>query len=133
MDSAEASSRVPSWLPIPIPSAWVSLAPGLLLAAITAALCWRLLSGQFVVTGYDTLTYFYPYRAYAGEVIRSGQLPHWNPYLFYGVPFLANIQTAVFYPLNALFYLLEPTDCPELVGDSPPLPRQLLCLSVAAP
>ena len=87
----------------------MSLAPGLLLAAITAALCWRFLSGQFVVTGYDTLTYFYPYRAYAGEVIRSGQLPHWNPYLFYGAPFLANIQTAVFYPLNALFYLLAPT------------------------
>ena len=109
MDSAEAPSRVPSWLPLPIPSAWVSLAPGLLLAAVTAVLCWRLLSGQFVVTGYDTLAYFYPYRAYAGEVIRSGQLPHWNPYLFYGVPFLANIQTAVFYPLNALFYLLAPT------------------------
>ncbi len=87
----------------------MTLAPGLLLAAITAALCWRILSGQFVVTGYDTFTYFYPYRAYAGEVIRSGQLPHWNPYLFYGVPFLANIQTAVFYPFNALFYLLAPT------------------------
>ncbi len=109
MENAEAPSRVPSWLPLPIPSAWVLLAPGLLLAAITAVLCWRLPSGQFVVTGYDTLTYFYPYRAYAGEVIRSGQLPHWNPYLFYGVPFLANIQTAVFYPLNALFYLLAPT------------------------
>ena len=113
MDSAEAPSRLqrraPFWSPLPILSTWVALAPGLLLAAITAALCWRLLSGQFVVTGYDTLTYFYPYRAYVGEVIRSGQLPHWNPYLFYGVPFLANIQTAVFYPFSALFYLLEPT------------------------
>ena len=113
MDSVEAPPhlprRAPFRSPLPIPSVWVALAPGLLLAAITAALCWRLLSGQFVVTGYDTLTYFYPYRAYAGEVIRSGQLPHWNPYLFYGVPFLANIQTAVFYPLNALFYFLAPT------------------------
>ena len=113
MDSVEAPSplsrRALPWLPLPAPLAWVVLAPGLLLAAITAALCWRLLSGQFVVTGYDTLTYFYPYRAYAGEVIRSGQLPHWNPYLFYGVPFLANIQTALFYPFNALFYFLAPT------------------------
>ena len=112
MDSVKAppsfSRRAPFRSPLPIPSVWVALAPGLLFAAITTALCWRLLSGQFVVTGYDTLTYFYPYRAYAGEVIRSGQLPHWNPYLFYGVPFLANIQTAVFYPLNALFYFLEP-------------------------
>ena len=97
------------WPILPAPSVWVTLAPGLLLAAVTAVLCWRLLSGQFVVVGYDTLTYFYPYRAYAGEVIRSGQLPHWNPYLFYGVPFLANIQTALFYPLNALFYVLTPT------------------------
>ncbi len=104
-----ALRRALPWLPLPARSVWVALAPGLLLAAITAALCWRLLSGQFVVIGYDTLTYFYPYRAYAGEVIRGGQLPHWNPYLFYGVPFLANIQTAVFYPLNALFYVLAPT------------------------
>ena len=114
MDNAAAAPprlprRAPFWPPLPIPSAWVAFAPGLLLAAITAVLCWRLLSGQFVVTGYDTFTYFYPYRAYAGEIVRSGQLPHWNPYLFYGVPFLANIQTAVFYPLNALFYLLAPT------------------------
>ncbi len=32
----------------------------------------------------------------------------WNPYLFQGVPFLANQQTAVLYPPNALYLLFSP-------------------------
>ncbi|MHB8618113.1 MAG: YfhO family protein [Chloroflexota bacterium] len=60
--------------------------------------------------GLDVLDYFYPYRAYAGQAIRSGRLPLWNDQVFGGVPFLANIQTALFYPFSALFYVLsEPT------------------------
>ncbi|MAG36022.1 MAG: hypothetical protein CL878_07250 [Dehalococcoidia bacterium] len=88
---------------------WSVPIPALLLSATTAALCWRLLSGRLVVIGYDTLTYFYPYRSYVGEVIRAGNLPHWNPFLYYGAPLLANIQAAVFYPLNVLFYVLPTT------------------------
>jgi hypothetical protein len=53
-----------------------------------------------ILSGVDAFTYFYPYRAYAAQVIRSGHVPLWNPYLFTGVPFLANSQAAVFYPLN---------------------------------
>ena len=30
----------------------------------------------------------------------AGHLPLWNPYLFLGVPFLANPQAAVLYPLH---------------------------------
>ena len=39
----------------------------------------------------------------------EGTYPLWNPYLFLGVPFLANAQTAVLYPLNlALCWLPAP-------------------------
>ncbi|MCL4459321.1 MAG: YfhO family protein [Chloroflexi bacterium] len=58
-----------------------------------------------ILIGYDIFTYFYPNEAYAAERLHSGQLPLWNPYLFTGVPFLANIQTGIFYPLNLLFLL----------------------------
>jgi hypothetical protein len=59
-----------------------------------------------ILVGFDTFTYFYPYETYAAESLRQGHLPLWNPYLFTGVPFLANLQSAIFYPLNLLFLLL---------------------------
>lgn len=55
---------------------------------------------------YDIVTYFYPYRHYAAEVIRQGGLPLWNPLIFLGAPLLANIQTAVLYPLSVVFYVM---------------------------
>ena len=62
-----------------------------------------------ILVGGDAFAYFYPYRAYAAEAVRNGQLPLWNPYLFMGVPFVANPQAAVFYPLNlALCWLSAP-------------------------
>jgi len=48
----------------------------------------------------DTLLYFYPYWDYRAQSLLAGHLPLWNSYLFMGVPFLANSQAGVFYPLN---------------------------------
>jgi hypothetical protein len=89
---------------------WVSL--GLLLILVVVLLS-RLVLGNLVMAGLDVFTYFYPYKAYAAEAIRSGSLPLWNPYLFMGVPFLANIQAAVLYPLNLPFYWLP---APQMVN-----------------
>ena len=75
------------------------LAVGFILT-LTLLFFWKLTFTNLILSGLDVFTYFYPYRAYAAEAIRQGHLPLWNPYLFMGVPFLANIQTAVFYPLN---------------------------------
>ncbi len=58
------------------------------------------------IVDYDAFVYFEPQRAYLGEMLRQGQLPLWNPYLFMGAPFLANPQTAVLYPPSWLFSLL---------------------------
>ncbi len=74
---------------------------------------WKIAFTNLILTGLDVFTYFYPYRAYAAEALRQGHLPLWNPYLFLGVPFLANIQTAVFYPLNWLLVWLSP---PKMVA-----------------
>jgi len=60
-----------------------------------------------VLGGYDAFVYFYPLRAYLGAELARGHLPLWNPYLFAGAPFLANPQTAVFYPGSWLFALLD--------------------------
>ena len=57
---------------------------------------------------YDSVGQFYPWRKFASETIRTGYLPLWNPYQFCGTPFVANSQSAVFYPGNLLFYILRP-------------------------
>jgi len=54
---------------------------------------------------WDGIAEFYPWRLFAAETLRSGFLPLWNPHQFCGTPFVANSQSAVFYPLNLLFCL----------------------------
>ena len=68
----------------------------------------RLIFEGLVLSGYDVQTYFFPYWAYAAASLGDGRLPLWNPHVFMGVPFLANPQSAVFYPLNWPLYLLDP-------------------------
>jgi hypothetical protein len=60
-----------------------------------------------VLGGYDAFVYFYPLRSYVAETVGQGRLPLWNPYLFAGSPYLANPQTAVFYPGTWLFAVLD--------------------------
>ena len=55
---------------------------------------------------WDGVAEFYPWRLFAAQTLRSGYLPLWNPHQFCGTPFVANSQSAVFYPLNLLFCLL---------------------------
>jgi hypothetical protein len=54
----------------------------------------------------DLVTSFYPYHALAARAVRDWTLPLWNPYMLAGAPFLANTQSAVFYPPNFLYYVL---------------------------
>jgi len=54
----------------------------------------------------DQVTCFYQWRLAAREMVRSGDLPLWNQYIFCGYPLLANYQTAVFHPLTWLFYVV---------------------------
>jgi hypothetical protein len=78
-----------------------------LLLACPVVFLYKTTIGNLIMAGLDVFTYFYPYKAYAAEVIRAGTLPLWNPYLFMGAPFLANIQSAVLYPLHLPLYWLS--------------------------
>lgn len=50
-------------------------------------------------------------RAYLVRSVLSGRLPLWNPHVGLGRPFLADIETATFYPPNLLYLVLEPHLC----------------------
>ncbi len=54
----------------------------------------------------DIFRYYHPAKFFAAESIQNGQIPFWNPYNYCGMPFLATLQHALFYPLSLLCYLL---------------------------
>lgn len=85
------------------------------LSVLTTLFFWKIALTNLILVGLDVFTYFYPYKAYAVDAIRHGALPLWNPYLFMGVPFLANIQAATFYPVDIPFYWLS---TPKMVSYS---------------
>jgi hypothetical protein len=88
---------------------WPDLGMAVVLLALAVIFFWKIVLTNLILVGVDVFTYFTPFKDYAAQVLRAGRLPLWNPYLFMGVPFLANIQTAVFYPLNLpLIWLSTP-------------------------
>jgi hypothetical protein len=72
----------------------------LLLAILVLIPFWDLLwlPADQMVTGNDLEYLFIHWWRFSVDSLRQGELPLWNPYLFSGVPFLANPQPAFFYP-----------------------------------
>ncbi|MEY2477862.1 MAG: hypothetical protein QOG87_3177 [Actinomycetota bacterium] len=66
---------------------------------------WSALTGQQGLAPNDGYRYYLPLRLVAGRVWRTGHIPVWNPFEYSGYPLLANGQTAVLYPLNAVLVL----------------------------
>ncbi|HOQ28779.1 MAG TPA: YfhO family protein [Armatimonadota bacterium] len=54
----------------------------------------------------DSVLQYLPWRHFARESLHAGYLPLWNPHQFCGTPFVANYQSALFYPFNLLFWVL---------------------------
>lgn len=59
---------------------------------------------------FDGVRQTLPWRLLAIEQIKSGNWPLWNPYILSGMPLLGNLQAAVLYPFNFLFFLLPELD-----------------------
>lgn len=96
-----------------------------LLCALVAVFNTPLTAPNAILTDHDLYNYFYPYWQYRSDMLREGQLPLWNPYLFTGVPLLANSQVGVLYPPNLLLLGL---DAPRAVAAAY---LQHLCLAAA--
>lgn len=56
----------------------------------------------------DTVTAYYPWAFFANSILENGNLPLWLPHSFSGEPFIANPQTAIFYPLNIILFSIFP-------------------------
>jgi len=61
-----------------------------------------------IIAWLDTAYYFLPFRMLTGELVKKCVIPLWNPYIYCGNPLLANMQSAVFYPMSVFFYVFSP-------------------------
>jgi hypothetical protein len=90
---------------------WVSyLVDGAILAGLCLLFFWRDLTpvaaDRWSFAAGDFTQQFYAFARYEAARLQNGQIPLWNPYIYSGHPFLADIQSAVFYPLSLLTMLL---------------------------
>ncbi|KKS78323.1 MAG: hypothetical protein UV74_C0013G0381 [Candidatus Woesebacteria bacterium GW2011_GWB1_43_14] len=108
--------------------------PVLLIIAVVSVFFWKVfilgfipLPGDFVVGVYypwldyhwgysvgvpvknpittDVISLIYPEQMLAIDMMKSGQLPLWNPYILAGTPLFANLQAAPFSPTNFVYLL----------------------------
>ncbi|MDQ6694323.1 MAG: YfhO family protein [Chloroflexota bacterium] len=81
-----------------------------LLAFLTGGFFWRVLTESGIMMpagGGDLASLYYPNYAYAAHELQRGSIPLWNPYLFSGMPFAADVQSGLFYPLNWIVFALQ--------------------------
>jgi hypothetical protein len=64
-----------------------------------------LFSGNVLYWGTSSLQ-FIPWRIFSFQQFANGVMPLWNPYNGMGTPFIANYQSAVFYPPSWVLYML---------------------------
>ena len=55
---------------------------------------------------WDFVDFHYLFNLFNSDAYRSGEIPLWNPYNYCGIPFAANPQCSVFYPLSWLHLLM---------------------------
>lgn len=72
--------------------------PLLLLVVLSLAPFAGILAHREMPTFRDHFSYFAPLRWHTATVLRSGELPLWNPWNGMGEAWMANPQTGVFYP-----------------------------------
>lgn len=73
----------------------------------------------------DVVKQFYPWKTFAFDLLRNGTLPLWNPYSFSGMPFIANLQSGIFFPTNLIYFLTS-----NLVGWTANVMIQLSIFSI---
>ncbi len=83
----------------------------LVYALATLVLAYPVLSGQFLVNLHsDQYIAGFAFRDFAAQALRAGEaIPHWNPYMFGGLPYAAAMHGDIFYP-TALLRTIMRTD-----------------------
>lgn len=78
-------------------------------AVLVAVFFWQVLflpDVQMPKGGGDLASFLYPTYAFAADQIQRGVFPLWNPHLFAGAPFAADVQSGLYYPPSLIAFLL---------------------------
>jgi hypothetical protein len=79
---------------------------GLLIACLIAVCFLPVLLGSQSFFFRDFATFSYPLAVFHKEAFLRGEIPLWNPFNSCGLPFLAQWNTMVFYPLSLIYIAL---------------------------
>ncbi|NOZ71639.1 MAG: hypothetical protein GXP38_06960, partial [Chloroflexi bacterium] len=81
------------------------------LAVFTLAFFWRLVSGDAFspADGGDLGSFLYPTYRFIQRSLQMGVWPLWNPHIYSGTPFTAEIQSGILYPPHLLRFLVGTT------------------------
>ncbi len=63
----------------------------------------------------DGVIFNVPLRVAAAQIVRSGHLPLWNPYIFSGMPLLGAAQGGLLFPLNWVYLIFSPLVATDLM------------------
>ncbi|MDX6384180.1 MAG: hypothetical protein QOK48_1753 [Blastocatellia bacterium] len=63
----------------------------------------------------DGMLFNVPLRVAAANMVRSGHLPLWNPYIFSGMPLLGSAQGGLLFPLNWFYLVFSPIVATDLM------------------
>ena len=90
------------------PSGGPNLLPPLLVLAAIVAAFEDFLSADRIPAYRDLLVFVVPFKHFLADHLRRLALPLWNPCLYMGTPFLASLQSGVFYPPSLVLALPFP-------------------------
>jgi len=89
----ESAARPRSWVP-------------LLFVLLALLYFLPMLDSKNIFVERDLAAFFIPPKYLWVSMVKSFQLPLWNPFNYSGIPLLATLQPGVFYPPHALYLLL---------------------------
>ena len=69
---------------------------------------WKSVAPEGLVVGNELLldqaTGFLPWNDFVAEELRRGELPLWSPHNYAGIPLVGTYQSAIYWPLNWIYY-----------------------------
>lgn len=80
--------------------------PCILLAAMILFFFRDLVLTRKIPLGSDLHIYYYPAWNFFGKALRSGRLAFWCDHIYSGFPLFSDSEAGIFYPVNALSFLL---------------------------
>lgn len=102
--TASSRTKAPNVVSAPSQRTTLSLNPWLVFGIfllLDLIFHWSLVFGDKFLWE-DFVEQEFPFRNLATTSLAGGVIPHWNPYIFGGMPFTADIQVAFWYPFNLL-------------------------------